>query len=181
MLCVELIEATTRASPKSTIFATCSLVIMMFEGFTSRCTILCACAALSPRAIWVARSSDSRAGITPRESFAFVVLHYDKKLMVVGLFEPVDDADIGMIEAGSGARLAKEVFLVRVADGNSIRKKFQRHGALELGVQRLVDDSHPAGTELLGDAVVRDGLLDHGAESGRSWILGFSARQVNEG
>jgi len=100
--------------------------------------------------------------------------------MVIGLFKRVDDAYIGMIESGSGARLAKEVFLVRVADGNAIRKKFQRHGALELGVERLIDDAHPASTELLGDAVVRGGLLDHGAETGRSWILGFSARQVDE-
>ena len=40
----------------------------------------------------------------------------------------------------------------------------KRDSALDLGVQRLIDDAHPARAELLGDAVVRDGLLDHRAD-----------------
>ena len=40
MLCVALAVATTRARPKSTILATFSLVIIMLEGLTSRCTML---------------------------------------------------------------------------------------------------------------------------------------------
>ncbi|MDA1313529.1 MAG: hypothetical protein O2968_09365 [Acidobacteria bacterium] len=41
------------------------------------------------------------------------------------------------------------------------RQKFQCDGAVELRVLGLVDDTHAAFTEFLGDAVVRDGLADH--------------------
>ena len=41
-------------------------------------------------------------------------------------------------------------------------KKFQRDEALKLEVLRFVNDSHAASTELIGDAVVRNGLANHG-------------------
>jgi alkylation response protein AidB-like acyl-CoA dehydrogenase len=41
------------------------------------------------------------------------------------------------------------------------RQKLQRHRAVKLRILGLVDDTHPAFAELLGDAVVRDGLADH--------------------
>jgi hypothetical protein len=43
-------------------------------------------------------------------------------------------------------------------------------------VLSLVDNTHAPATELLYDAVVRDGLADHLAE-----ILGLGVGQVNEG
>ncbi len=42
-----------------------------------------------------------------------------------------------------------------------VGQKFQRDEAAKLGVLSLVDHTHAAATELLDDAVVRDGLADH--------------------
>jgi hypothetical protein len=58
-----------RARPKSTILAILSVVMMMFDGLTSRCTMFRAGAARNPLAIWIVNCSDSRAGTAPRESF----------------------------------------------------------------------------------------------------------------
>jgi hypothetical protein len=44
------------------------------------------------------------------------------------------------------------------------------------GVLRFVYDAHPATAELLDDAVVRDGLADHGIGA----MLGAVQGQVNE-
>ncbi len=41
-------------------------------------------------------------------------------------------------------------------------QKLERDETAETGVLRLINNSHPAATELLDDAVVRDGLADHG-------------------
>ena len=43
-----------------------------------------------------------------------------------------------------------------------VRKEFQGDEAVELGVLGLVDHSHAAATEFFEDAVVRDGLANHG-------------------
>ena len=40
-------------------------------------------------------------------------------------------------------------------------KKLESNDAAQLGVFGLVDDTHPAFTELGGDLVMRDGLADH--------------------
>src|SRR5207302_9098090 len=45
---------------------------------------------------------------------------------------------------------------------NVIRQKLQRHKTTELGVLGLVDQTHPAAAEPLDDAIMRDGLADHG-------------------
>jgi len=37
-----------------------------------------------------------------REGLTFLVLHYNKELLVFGLFDPMDDTDIGMVQPGSG-------------------------------------------------------------------------------
>ncbi len=46
-----------------------------------------------------------------------------------------------------------------------VGKEFQRDEAAELGVLSLIDNTHAAATELLDDAVVRDGLAEHWRES----------------
>ena len=110
-----------------------------------------------------------------REGLAIVVLHHDEKLAVFGLFESMDDAYIGMIESGCGACFAKEVSFVFVADSNSFGQEFQSDGTFELGVERLIDDTHTASAQFLGDAVMRDRLIDHGTRPEVTWILGFPA------
>ena len=42
-------------------------------------------------------------------------------------------------------------------------EKLESDGALELGVLGLVNDTHPAFTEFLGDLVMRDGAAHHTA------------------
>ena len=49
--------------------------------------------------------------------------------------------------------------------GYVLRQEFQGDEAPKLGVLSLVDHTHPAAAQLLDDAVVRDGLADHGAQA----------------
>ena len=97
------------------------------------------------------------------EGFSLVVPHDDEQLVVFGFFQPVDHADIGMIQRRSGPCFAQQAFFVPGTDGKIRRQEFQRDGALELYVERFVHHTHPACTEPLGDAVVRNGLTDHTA------------------
>ena len=83
--------------------------------------------------------------------------------MIFGLLDTVDDANIGMIESGSCSCFAEESLFVPRAEDQVRGKKFQSNCTLELQVERFVHHTHPAGTELLGDAVVRNGLTDHTA------------------
>src|SRR5580658_1038043 len=53
-----------------------------------------------------------------------------------------------------------------------IGQELQSDEAAEFGVLSLVDDTHPAPTEFLDDAVVRDGLANH---------VGFVQRTFNRG
>src|SRR6266478_10135028 len=46
-----------------------------------------------------------------------------------------------------------------------LRKKLERDETVETSILGFVDDSHPAATELFDDAVMRDGLADHGRRS----------------
>jgi hypothetical protein len=91
-----------------------------------------------------------------REGLPFVVLHHNEEAPVFRLFDPMDDADIGMVQNGRRARFAKQTLPLVFTEGHPVRQELQRDGALQGQVQRLVYDPHPAGAELLGDAVVRD-------------------------
>ena len=98
-----------------------------------------------------------------RESFSLVVAHDDEELAVFGLFDPVNHADVGMIQRGSGARLAEQAFSVAVAHGGIRGQEFQRYGTLQLQIERLIHYAHATGADFLGDSVMRDGLTDHDA------------------
>ena len=88
-------------------------------------------------------------------------LHHDKSLAVL-LVDFVDGANVGMIESGSGTGFAAEAFQRLMIFGYVVGQEFQGNKAAQLGVFRLVNHAHAATTELLDDAVVRDGLADHG-------------------
>ncbi len=79
----------------------------------------------------------------------------------VGFVDFVDGADIGVIEGRGCLRLAKETPSVLVVFDGLRSKEFQGDGTLELGVLSLVDHTHTALAELLGDFVVGDGVADH--------------------
>src|SRR5437899_2929020 len=63
---------------------------------------------------------------------------------------------------------------LRIAS-NILRQELQRDKAMQAGVLRLVDHTHPAAAQLLDDAVMRDGLADH-ADA----MLGALQWEVNE-
>ena len=67
-----------------------------------------------------------------------------------------------MVEGGGGARFALEA-LERLAIARKLLgQKLQRHAAAQARVFGFVDHTHTAAPELLDDAIVRDGLADHG-------------------
>ena len=74
----------------------------------------------------------------------------------------VDGADVGMIQSGSGLRLAPEA-LERLTDlwATSSGRNFSATKRSQARVFGLVDDAHAAAAQLFDDAVVRDGLADH--------------------
>src|SRR5882672_7864408 len=94
------------------------------------------------------------------ESFAVDELHGDERPMKL-LANIVDGADTGMVEGGSGMGFAAKAFESLRVLQHVIRQKFQGDGAVEAGVQGLVDHTHSASTEFLYDAEVSDSLADH--------------------
>ncbi len=66
--------------------------------------------------------------------------------MVFGLFHPVNDTDVWMIQRGSSASLAEQALFVPVADGDIRWQEFQGDGALQLQVERFVHHPHATGT-----------------------------------
>jgi hypothetical protein len=63
--------------------------------------------------------------------FTFVVAHDDEELMVVGLFQPVNDANVRVIKGRGGTCFADQAFAVGVGDGNVGRKELERDRALQ--------------------------------------------------
>jgi hypothetical protein len=89
------------------------VVTSTFDGFTSRCTIPCACALASPAAICAAIPAASatrqRAAVdAPLQRLAVVVRHGEVEPPVVRLADLVDRADVRVLERGDGAGLEAE-------------------------------------------------------------------------
>jgi hypothetical protein len=77
------------------------------------------------------------------------------------LADVVDSADVGMIEGGGGLCLSTEAAeRLRIAR-HFVRQELQSDETVQASVLGLVNYAHTATTELLDDAVVRDGLVDH--------------------
>jgi hypothetical protein len=60
----------------------------------------------------------------PRQRIAFVVRHDDEQLLVVRLLNPVDHADIRMIQRRRGTGLSQQAFLVGIADHHFVGQEF---------------------------------------------------------
>src|SRR5215467_9245947 len=107
------------------------------------------------------------------------ILHGDECMPML-VINFVDGADVGMIQSGSGFGFTAESLKSLRILGNGLRQEFQRYKAAKRGVLGLVDNAHPATTELLDDAVVRNGLADErlGLRHVAS-MLGRTVRQVN--
>jgi hypothetical protein len=80
--------------------------------------------------------------------------------MAVLLPDLVDSADIGMVEGGGGLGLALEPAQGLRISSNFVGQELQGDKPVQGYVFGLVDHTHPATTELLDNAVVRDGLAD---------------------
>jgi hypothetical protein len=87
--------------------------------------------------------------------------HCDELLTIL-LADIVNRADIRMAERRSRLRLPPESFerlrVVRQIFG----KELQGDGAIEPRIFGLVNDTHPTATEFFKNAIVRDGLANHG-------------------
>ena len=91
-----------------------------------------------------------------------------------------DGADVGMVQGRSRARLEQEAVERTLLARELRRQEFQRHPAAERQILRFVDHTHPAAAQLAGNAVVKDGLVDHQKSWGWAIILGGKTRAVNE-
>ena len=90
------------------------------------------------------------------DGLAFEERHGEKGL-AVGLVDLVDGANVLMIEARRGRGFPDEAGLVLGVVGGVRRQELEGDGTFELGVLSLVNDTHPALAEFLGDLVVGDG------------------------
>src|ERR1700676_4007699 len=87
---------------------------------------------------------------------------HGNEVLAVCFVNLVNPADVRMIECrGSEGFPLKSLPRSRIIFHLG-RKKLQRHMAMQLEVFGFVDHTHPAATELRDDAIVRDGLGDHG-------------------
>ncbi len=103
---------------------------------------------------------EGAAGELPVECLAFEQLHREIELPLM-IVEAVDRADVRVIEARRGPRLAAEAldrFLLIVRTG--LRQDLERDEPAEADILRLVDHAHPASAELLDDAVLAERLAD---------------------
>src|SRR5882672_5289080 len=98
------------------------------------------------------------------ECFAFQKFHAQEglTLMIINL---VNGADMRMIQSRSRSRLPLKTFERLGIAGELRRKKLQGDVAAEFEVFRLVNHSHTPASKFGQDAVVRDGLSDHGVET----------------
>src|ERR1700740_1224229 len=88
----------------------------------------------------------------------------DERLAIV-LANLVNGADVRMIERGCRLGLAFEAFQGLRVVRQFWWKELQRDETVEACVLRLVDHAHPSAADLLNNAVMRDGLANHGTEA----------------
>src|SRR5437879_6080928 len=105
--------------------------------------------------------------VPKRERLSLQELHDDEGLAWL-LLDLMNHADVGMVECGGGSGFALESLERRLIARHLFRQEFEGHQPAELCVFGLVDHTHTAASELLEDAVVRDGLANHGH---RAWQL----------
>ena len=133
----------------------------------------------------IERVGDLRAEIEQRLEFhrlavdpllqrlAFQQLHGDEVASAV-LPDLVDSADIRVVQSGGGARFALKTVEREGIFFRLRRQELERYVAAQVDVLGFVDNAHPSAAQLREDAVVRDGLADHGHERimARATLLG---------
>ena len=106
-------------------------------------------------------------------------LHGDKSLPLLFAYV-INRADVRVIQCGCCLRFALKPCERPWVAGNSFGQEFQRNETMQPRVLSFVDHAHPTTTELLDDAVVRDGLADHlGGEGIWVAMVGLPRELVN--
>jgi len=93
------------------------------------------------------------------QSLAIQKLHHDECVAVL-VVNFVNGADVRVVLRRCGLTFALEAGEGLRVFGDVVREEFQGDEAIEFDVLGFVDHTHPAATELLYNAVVRDGLAD---------------------
>ena len=96
------------------------------------------------------------------ESLALQELHRDDGLPIA-FINVVNRADVRMVQRRRGVRFALKTLQSLAALREFLRQELQGDKPVEFGVLRFVDHAHPAPAEFLENAVMRDGLAEHGA------------------
>ena len=86
-------------------------------------------------------------------------LHHDEGLTVL-LPDFMDGTDVGMVEGRSRLRLSLEAGQGLWVGCYFVWQELQRNKSVQRYILRLVHYAHSTATELLDNAVVRDGLAD---------------------
>jgi hypothetical protein len=76
-------------------------------------------------------------------------------------------ANIGVVRGGSSLRLTLKVAQRLSIWRERVRKELQGNEAMELGILSFINNTHTA-AELFENAVVRDGLANHGQRLAQS-------------
>ena len=102
------------------------------------------------------------------EGLAFHQFHGDERLAFV-LINVINGADVGVIESRGRAGFALETLQRLTVFGHLFGQKLESHTTAQLGVFGLIHHSHAAATQLFKNAIVRNGLTDHGMEVRSIW------------
>ncbi len=105
------------------------------------------------------------------ERLALEEFHHDEDLAFVAA-DFMNGANVGVVEGGRSAGFALEAFQRLLVVGQIFGEKFQRNETSQSGVFGLVNNAHPAATQLFENAVVRDRTTNHSGQ-----LLGALVRQ----
>ncbi len=86
---------------------------------------------------------------------AFDQLHHEGA-DVIRFLQPVDLRDVGMVQRGERLRLALEARQPIGVTGKGVGKNLEGDWAIEVGIERSIDFTHPASPDFGGDLVRAD-------------------------
>jgi hypothetical protein len=93
---------------------------------------------------------------------------HDNEKLAVEFRDLVNGADAGMVQRRRGPRFAPESLQSLWVLSEILGQEFEGNVTAEVQILGFIDHTHPAAANLLNDAVMRNGLVDHrrGALSG---------------
>jgi hypothetical protein len=107
---------------------------------------------------------------------AFQKLHGNVRFSIL-FADVVDGADVGMIQGRRCLGFALKPGERLWVSCDVFGEELERDETMEASILGFVDDAHTAATELLDDAIMRDGLADHG-EGTKLWSVMLGAPEL---